>query len=255
MFGEFVAYLGTVSDPVGLALAGGIILLAYTIFGLTGFGSSITAIPFLIQIFPLHLCVSIMLLFDLVTCSLLNLRDSRFASRVELKRIIPFLLLGAILGILLSLHAPKKPLFLLLGVFILSMVIWNNFFARTDYRIRPVYAFPMSFLGGAFTTLFGTGGPMYTLYLVGRLDDKKALRATLGALIGLTSIIRLVLFLLAGLLSNPAVYAVGAVLFPCALLGFLLGSALNRKVATQAVKRVVWVILLVGGLSALAKGV
>ncbi|MER1940367.1 MULTISPECIES: sulfite exporter TauE/SafE family protein [unclassified Castellaniella] len=254
MLDALFSSLISVADPVALLFAGAVLFVAYAIFGLTGFGSSVTAIPFLIQVFPLHVCVTIMLLFDLVACSLLNLRDARLASKVELKRILPGLLLGAILGIFLSLHAPKKPLFMLLGVFVIAMVIWNNFFSHREYRVKPIFAFPLSFLGGAFTTLFGTGGPMYTVYLLGRVDDKRTFRSTMGALIGTTSVIRFILFFLAGFLSSVSTFVLAAVLFPSVLAGFWLGSALNRRASTALVKKMVWGILLIGGISALIKG-
>jgi uncharacterized membrane protein YfcA len=116
-----ISQLDAVTSLSGLAYASVTILVAYSIFGLTGFGSSITAIPFLIHVFPLHVCVAVMLLFDLVLCALLNFREWPAADKAELKSILPSLVLGAIAGIFLSLHAPKKPLFLLLGFFIVPL--------------------------------------------------------------------------------------------------------------------------------------
>jgi hypothetical protein len=41
---------------------------------------------------------------------------------------------------------------------------------------------------------------------------------------------------------------------PVAVAGFLLGSLLHAKVSSWGVKKVVWAILLVGGASAIFKG-
>lgn len=255
MIDALIAHLGAMTDFASLAYASVTVLVAYSIFGLTGFGSSITAIPFLIQVLPLHVCVAVMLLFDLVVCALLNLREWPTADKVELRNILPSLLLGAIVGIFLSLHAPKKPLFLLLGLFIVLMFLKSNFFSKKDYHISRAFAAPLGFAGGTFTTLFGTGGPLYTIYLASRIDDKRTLRSTLGALIGLTSIVRLVLFSVGGIMSIPVVYLITLILFPSALLGFFLGSLLHKRIASQSVKKVVWTILLIGGISALTKGI
>lgn len=255
MIDTFIAHLSTVTDFSGLVYASATIFVAYSIFGLIGFGSSITAIPFLIQVLPLHVCVAFMLLFDLVVCALLNFREWPAADKTELKRILPSLLLGAAIGILLSLHAPKKPLFLLLGVFVILMFFWSNFFNKGNYRINTIFAWPLAFFGGAFTTLFGTGGPLYTIYLAGRIDDKRTLRSTLGALIGLTSIVRLLLFSASGIMSVPAVYFIALILFPSALLGFFAGGLLHKRIASSAVKKAVWIILLIGGISAVIKGI
>jgi uncharacterized protein len=249
--------LNHVSAVIGfssLIFASITILLAYSVFGLTGFGSSITAIPFLIHVLPLATAVSMMLLFDLVVCSVLNFRERFHVNKVELKRILPSLLIGTVVGIFLLLHAPKKPLFLLLGLFIIAMFVWNNFFNRKAYKLSPKLAIPLGFVGGTFTTLFGTGGPLYTIYLAGRIDEKSVLRSTLGMLIGITAIVRFVMFLVTGLLLDPAIYLITAILFPCALAGFFVGNRLHEKFTSVAVRKIVWIILLVGGISAVFKG-
>lgn len=253
--GELLNYVGSVINFVDLLFASATIFLAYSVFGLTGFGSSITAIPFLIHVLPLQTAVSMMLLFDLVVCALLNFRERSHVDATELKRILPSLLVGTVVGIFLLLHAPKKPLFLLLGIFIILMFLWSNFFNKTAYKLSPRLAAPLGFIGGTFTTLFGTGGPLYTIYLAGRIDEKKILRSTLGRLIGITAIVRFSMFLVTGLLLDPTIYVIAAILFPCALAGFSLGSHLHEKFTSVAVKKIVWVILLAGGLSAVVKGI
>jgi len=237
-----------------LAFAGGAILLAYCIFGLAGFGSSITSVPFLIQVLPLHTVVCLMLLIDLVLCTVLNLRERRHVDTTELKRILPGILVGSLVGLLLLVRAPAKPLFLLLGLFVVAVFLWNNVVKRKAAHISPRLALPLGLGGGVFTTLFGTGGPLYTIYMAGRIDDKRALRSTLGVLIGTTALIRLCMFAVAGLLSNPSVYLLAVLALPVALAGFVLGNFLHDKVSSQGVKKVVWVILLAGGASAIFKG-
>lgn len=255
MIAQALNYLSTIISFSHLIFASITILLAYSVFGLTGFGSSVTAIPFLILVLPLHTAVSMMLLFDLVVCSVLNFRERSHVDKIELKRILPSLLLGAIVGVFLLLYAPKKPLFLLLGIFIILMFLWSNFFNKKAYKLHPRFAIPLGFIGGTFTTLFGTGGPLYTIYLAGRIDEKRTLRSTLGRLIGITAMIRCVMFLVTGLLLDPAVYVVAAALFPFALVGFFLGSRLHERFTSFAVKKIVWVILLVGGVSVIIKGI
>jgi uncharacterized membrane protein YfcA len=237
-----------------LAFAAGVILLAYCIFGLAGFGSSILAVPFLIQVLPLHTVVCLMLLIDLVLCTVLNLRERRHVDLAELKRILPGMLAGALAGLLLLVQAPAKPLFLLLGIFVISVFLWNNVVNRKATRISTRLALPLGFGGGIFTTLFGTGGPLYTIYMTGRIDDKRALRSTLALVIGATTLIRLCMFAVTGLLSNPAVYRLALLALPLALAGCLLGSRLHDKVSSHGVKKVVWTILLIGGASAIFKG-
>lgn len=57
-----------------IALLALIVMFAYTVFGLTGFGSSITAMPLLVQLIPLKVAVPLMLVYDLTSGLLLGLK-------------------------------------------------------------------------------------------------------------------------------------------------------------------------------------
>lgn len=252
---QLTSLLFSVADPATLLRIILIILFAYTVFGLTGFGSSIVAIPFLIQVLPLHVCVALMLLFDLVTSVLLNLKTHKSACWAELRRVLPGVAVGALIGLSFSLHAPTRWILLVLGLFIIAMFLYNNFFAPKNYQIRTLYAFPLSLCGGTLTTLFGTGGPLYAIYLAGRIPDVRALRATLATLISITVLLRLLLFTAGGIMSAPSAYILAIVLLPVALLGLVLGSKLHPIIPPGLTKRILWLILLFAGINLLVKAV
>lgn len=233
-----------------LASAALIIVLAYTVFGLTGFGSSITAMPLLAHFFPLRYAVPLMLLLDLCATMLLGLKNRRVVDRRELLRLIPYMLLGMLLGVTLLVNAPERALLFLLGGFVFVYAGWSLLFQRgANKTIAIRWSAPLGVAGGVFTALFGTGGPLYVVYLAGRLHDKSVLRATIGALIFVGGLSRLVLFTTAGLYAQPSLLLLAAVLLPCALLGLYIGSRLHRHLPTQRVVQAVWVILVLGGAS------
>ncbi|MBI3525029.1 MAG: sulfite exporter TauE/SafE family protein [Betaproteobacteria bacterium] len=233
-----------------LASAALIIVLAYTVFGLTGFGSSITAMPLLAQLFPLRFAVPLMLLLDLCATTLLGLKNRKVVDRRELLRLIPYMFAGMVLGVTLLVNAPERALLLLLGCFVLVYAGWSLLFQRGVNRtIATGWAAPLGVAGGIFTALFGTGGPLYIVYLAGRLHDKLALRATIGVLIFVSGISRLVLFSTAGLYAQANLLLLGVMLLPCALLGLYIGSRLHRHLPAQRVVQAVWVILILGGSS------
>ena len=232
---------------VGAAL---IVVLAYTVFGLTGFGSSITAMPLLAHFFPLRYAVPLMLLLDLCATTLLGLKNRRAVDRRELLRLIPYMLLGMLLGVTLLVNAPERALLFLLGSFVLVYAGWSLLFQRgANKEIAVGWAAPLGVAGGVFTALFGTGGPLYVVYLAGRLPDKSALRATIGVLIFVGGISRLALFSTAGLYAQPSLLLLGAMLLPCALLGLAIGTHLHQRLPAQRVVQAVWIILILGGSS------
>ena len=156
-----------------------IVVLAYIVFGLTGFGASITAMPLLAYLFPLRFAVPMMLIFDVCATLALGLRNRRAVDRRELLRLIPFMLVGMVLGVTLLVKAPERALLFLLGTFVLAYAAWSLLFDRSVKTIATGWVAPLGTAGGVFTALFGTGGPIYVIYLAGRLHDKSVLRACL----------------------------------------------------------------------------
>lgn len=230
-------------------LVGLVVLLAYTVFGLTGFGSSITAMPLLVQMIPLHTAVAMMLIFDLAAGLLLGLKNRRVVDRRELLRVVPMMLIGMGIGIVALVRAPERLLLLTLGCFILAYSAWSLLLNPGLKIIRSSWAVPLGIIGGVFTALFGTGGPIYTIYLARRLPDKLVLRATISSLIFISGLSRLVLFSGAGLYRQQGLLLLAAVLLPFALGGLYLGNHLHGKLAPARVVQVIWAILIGGGVS------
>ena len=231
-----------------------VIALAYTVYGLTGFGSSITAIPLLALLIPLRLAVPLMLVFDLCVGVLMGVANRRIVERREVLRLLPFMLVGMLLGVTLLVKAPERALLLVLGVFVLAYSAWSLILRPEARPISTRWAAPLGVFGGVFTALFGTGGPIYTIYLARRLPDKTILRATISGLVLVAALARLVLFTGVGLYSQPRVLPLAAVLLPCALLGLYFGHRLHHRLPQRRVVQMVWTILIFGSLGLLWRG-
>lgn len=230
-----------------LACAAAIVALAYVVFGLTGFGASIVAIPLLVHFFSLRFAVPLMLVFDLSASLLLGLRSRRHLSRVELLRLLPCMAIGMIVGVTLLVRVPERWLLLVLGSFVAIYALWSLFDRAPATPVSARWAWPAGVVGGGFTALYGTGGPIYTLYLARRLPDKDVLRATIGVVVFCSALIRLVLFTGSGLYAQRGLLGLAAVLVPFAVLGYLLGSAWHARLATRQAVRVVWSLLVLSG--------
>jgi uncharacterized membrane protein YfcA len=226
-----------------------IIILAYTVFGLTGFGSSITAMPLLVHLIPLKMAVPMMLIFDLAASLLLGLKNRRVVDRKELLRLVPYMLVGMVFGVVVLVHAPERLLLLTLGTFILAYSAWSLLLRPEVRQIQSGWSMPLGIAGGVFTALFGTGGPIYTIYLARRLDDKLVLRATISSLIFVSGLSRLVLFTGAGLYGRSGLLMLAALLLPFSLAGLYLGNFLHSRMPAKRVVQLIWVILIAGGSS------
>src|SRR6218665_2201255 len=141
------------------------ITLAYTVFGMTGFGAAMVAVPILVHILPLEFAVPLILLMDIVATVSVGLKSRRHVVLAELRRLLPSLLVGGLVGA---------------GVLVVGMRAGSFFMGRP--AAQPIgwqWSVPAGMAGGIFSALFGTGGPVYTMYLARRLPDLEAFRATI----------------------------------------------------------------------------
>ena len=235
------------ADPaLAWTLAG--VMSGYLVFGITAFGASMVALPFLVQALPLTQAVPLMLLCDLLATPLVGLPNRHRADRTELKRLLPTLLLGVVLGSTVLASAPARPLLGLLGVFVLAVSVQGLLTSqRLTVSASPHWAWPAGLAGGVFSALYGTGGPIYTTYLTRRMSDFEAFRATIALLILTSAGCRLAAFLIAGLLVDSKVWRLALWAVPTCLAAAWVGSRLRHRLDPQALRRLVlWLLLLAG---------
>jgi len=237
-----------------LVAVGLIVTLGYTVYGFTGFGASIVAVPLLAHFLPLRFAVPMMLVFDLLAGFLLSLKNRGHVDRGELLRLLPFLLTGMVIGAALLAKAPDRWLLVVLGGFVFGYASLNLLRRSNPALISTKWAIPAGVAGGVFTALYGTGGPIYTMYLARRLADKSVLRATIGTLILIAALARLVLFTASGFYSQRGLLPLAFSLVPCALAGYLAGSHLHVRLPARRVAQGIWLLLVAAGASLLWRG-
>jgi len=223
---------------------------AFFIFGMSGFGSSIVAVPFLVQMYPLKVVVPLMVIIDICASLYVGRKSSSDANIQELKWLFPFSLMGMILGIILLIQAPSEPLLFILGVFAaingVRVLIQRN--VDLHNPISKWWAVPFGFFGGAFTALFATGGPIYVSYLGLRISNPKALRATMAFAIFMLTFLRLTLMLITGLILSWQVIGLSIFLMPIAFLGIWTGTRVHAKLSNAAMRITYGSILLFAGM-------
>lgn len=230
------------------------VTLGYTVFGFAGFGANLVALPMLAHLMSLRFAVPMLLLLDLISATLIATRHRALVERRELGRLVPTLLAGMGLGLLVLQHAAERWLLVLLGAFVGGFALWSLFGHARPQPASPRWAWPAGLAGGVFSTLFGTGGPVYTTYLARRIADTGRLRTTIAAVILVSALVRLVLFIGSGFLAQPGLLQLSVLLLPCALLGFALGSGVHVKLPQAQVRRAIWGLLLVSAASLVVRG-
>ncbi|MBL8332348.1 MAG: sulfite exporter TauE/SafE family protein [Rubrivivax sp.] len=246
------------TELVGLATAdwawvAGSVLVAYAVFGFGGFGAGIVGLPLIAHVMPLREAVPMTLLLDLVFSGWLGLRHHRLAQHRELLRLAPTLAVGMALGVVLLARAPEAWLVGVLGLFVGGYALHSLLSRAVPRPVDTIWALPTGLVGGVFTALYGTGGPVYTIYLVRRIADKARLRATTGTLVFAAALVRLALFTGGGFYAGARLPLLAATLLPLATVGYALGSRVHLRLAQDQVRRAIWMLLVASGASLLLR--
>ncbi|MFN0161192.1 MAG: TSUP family transporter [Burkholderiales bacterium] len=222
-------------------------VFAYMVFGLTGFGSTVIMVPALAYFLPLHLVVPLVLLLDLAAAVFLRRSGAPQRDHAEVRRILPFMLSGMLLGVLLLARAPERWLLLFLGLFIALVGVYGIVARARAAPIAPGWVVPAGFIGGIASGLYGTGGVIFAMYAVRRIDDPGQLRGAMATLIAISAVVRLVLFLIAGLMLEAELWLAWLALLPCVWVGLRLGMRWHAGVDIAKMRMAVNLLLVAGG--------
>jgi hypothetical protein len=244
----------TIMPAPDLIYAASILLLAYFVRGISGFGSGLIAVPLLALRFPLPEVVPFMLIADFSASALVGGVTFQHVAWPEIRRLLPISLIGVILGTSLLVSLPPTVLLTILSGFVMLFALRSLF--MQSGRFRPIatgWAYPAALTGGAVGGLFGTGGPPYVIYLSHRIADKTTLRATLTALFFLEGLIRIVTFLAVGLLHGSTVWLNCLLAAPLIIAALYAGSHVHARLSNTQMTRLIGVLLLISSASLLIK--
>jgi len=206
-----------------------VLFVAYMVRGIAGFGSGLIAIPLLVLVHPLTVVVPLVVVLDFL----------------EIMPLLPFTLIGVCAALLVFKNIELATLNFALAVFIIFFAIYQ-LLPLPQLHGSKLWAGPAGFLGGLVGTVFGTGGPFYMIYLNLRSLDKQQTRASFATYFFVDGSIRIMGFLLIGLL-NFSVLKNLALWLPAAAFGLLLGGQVHAGISNKTFKVMISLILVFSG--------
>lgn len=230
-----------------------VILFAYTIFGISGFGATIIAVPLLAHFLPVAFLVPMFVLLDLAAALVIGTSSREHLSRQEMKNLLPFMFVGIVLGVTLLVRVPQDWLRAALGVFALAVGVYSIVNPVLVKTISKWWMVPVGIAGGSIAAVFGAGGPIYAAYLSGRLKDKSEIRATMSTLISISAFTRALVYGVSGLLLHTTILVGAAVLAPLAWVGIKTGARIHVGLTQEQMRRMIGVLLVVAGVSLLVR--
>jgi len=230
-----------------------IVLASYFIRGITGFGSGLIAVPLLAHFLPLQTAVPLVLILDFSASLLLSSHARAHVNWKEILILFPTTVIGIVVGVTLLVNLPREPLLLGLAIFVMLFGVRYLFNIHGERTISRLWAAPAGLSGGLIGALFGTGGPPYVIYLSHRLPDKSELRATLSGLFMLDGALRIIAFIVSGLLLQKRLVTEIGLAMPIMAAGLYLGHKVHLRIGKRALLALIGALLLVSGGSLLWK--
>lgn len=230
-----------------------IVIAAYIIFGISGFGSALISIPLLAHVLPLKMVVPMVVLLDFSAAFFTGMRARANVNLDEAKRFVPPVLIGIAVGVFLLKGLPGQPLLYALGGFVAGYGAFA-LLRKSPLPASPAWlAYPVGVFGGLIAALFGVGGPVYATYLATRIAEPSALRATLSVVFSFSTATRIVMFLVSGLLLDSTLWLGALLLIPFMFVGMYIGRHIHLQWPKERLVRFVNALLIASGISLIAR--
>ena len=218
---------------------------------IVGFAAVLVALPILLIVLELHDAIMVLSILLALFSAILIIKHYPQMD----KRVIRDIGLFAIIGLLLGIFSLRfgNPTFLIrvLGVFII-------FYAATVRVTRRAIPFVnhlgwlFGLIGGFFSGLFNTGGPLYVTYVTNRVQDSTHIRATLFGLLGMINIGRIPLLFSQNMISISHILT-ALLLMPIMLGSIWFGNAMVAHIQQDRFKQILLFFLTMVGISLLVK--
>ena len=240
------------SSAVAVIVAG-----AFLLEGVTGFGSTVIALPFLAMLLGIKVAVPLLCLLGLPMALYIVLRSRRSIRRREFLFIAFYAGIGIPFGIVLFDRLAPEALSLLLAAVMIGVGVHGSRStpkaSREPAECSGARRTPMMrlllFVGGVIHGSLGTGGPFIVIYASKALPEKSLFRVTLSLLWLTLNSVRTGDWLVRDRsLLTPELWRIVLISLPFMAIGTLAGDRLHRRVDEFRFRRIVYATLAAAGM-------
>lgn len=224
-----------------------IMFFSFVVFGLTGFGSALVAMPLLIPLLGVEAATALVAIMALAAqvLMLLRYRDSIMIRSVW--RLALASLIAIPIGLTLVRTLDSRVVLLLLGMLVFGYAAYALLRPTLPEIKNPNWAFAFGFAGGLLSGAYNTGGPPVVIYADLLRWKPAEFKSNLGGAFLLNSIVVVSAHILSGQVT-PVVMQNILLALPATLVGMLAGWWLERYINPDSFRKLVLVLLVVIGL-------
>ena len=229
------------------------VFLAGLIKGLTGFGFALVAVPIMTIFLSPKKVIPIVLIHAILIILVLLYQARKW---VDLKRIWPLMIAGVVgmpFGTYLLIVLKVETLKVLIGsVIVLFALAFLKGFKKKIKSEKLAFA-PVGFISGLLAGSTTMGGPPVILFFTNQGLNKNVFRANIVCYFAALSIATISAYVVGGLITKEVIkYAI--LLLPAMICGAVTGIKLAHIVKEQLFQNITLIILIVAGLISIASG-
>ena len=252
-----------------------IVMCAYFIEGLIGFGGTIMAIPLASAVLGLRTTIPVLTIVVLIASIIIAVRDRKHIDKKQFIKITALMILGLPIGMWLFDVIPERPLKVALGIFMIyvgikglydskksktstkeieidntigvSATTVNKELVNSDSKFKKLVENLTIFCGGIVHGAFTCGGPFVVVYATKNIRDKSSFRATLCALWATLNGIIFCMDLYSGQVTADII-KISAITMLFVVVAIVTSNIVHKKIKGDAFTKFVYVALIVSGI-------
>lgn len=223
-----------------------VVLGTNVIQGITGFAGTLLAMPPSMMLLGVEPAKAILNALGFAASLAIVWQDRKSVNINQLRRMVLFMTLGIVLGLLLLQLVRINFLLVVYGIFLLVFALFKLFSKGTGHVLSPALGVLILISAGVIHGMFISGGSLLVIYAVNALPEKKEFRATLSGVWVVLNSLLLIQHGAQGYLTSSTLWLTFICLVPL-FLGVKLGGILHKKVNQATFLRVTYVLLAISG--------
>ncbi|QED39012.1 sulfite exporter TauE/SafE family protein [Antarcticibacterium arcticum] len=224
-----------------LVILGIAIFCGFFVQTLIGFAGSLISLPILLLAVKLPDAIAFISIFYLFSSAFMVHKEWQNIDKTTILRLTLTSVIGVILGIAVLTYSKPVILQTGLGIFILLYVfyVWVG---KTELVLGRKTNWAFGVMGGFFSGVFSTGGPLYVISVKNSVQEAKSIRATMIGILALVTLIRIPALSISGVLKLQHL-KLSLIILPIFFLAQFLGTKLFPKVNEAQFKKILLFLL------------
>lgn len=233
----------SVGDWVFLA----VLLIANAVQAITGFAGTVLAMPFSMLLIGADEAKAVLAVMALLSCAVIAVRGWRCIDWHELLRIVAFMAVGMVGGVMLYSLMPLDALRRVYGAFIVVVALHHLLAGSRRALSRPALA-GVLLAAGVIHGMFVSGGALLVVYAAQVMPDKDRFRSTMAAVwVPLNTVMLVQLGVSGGVDQRTVTLSVIGLAPLCVAVA--VGGWLGKRLDQRAFMTLTYALLVISGVS------